>query len=105
VDAEAISQRIREARTQSGLTQRQLADVLEVHVRTIENYERGEINYRTLGAIAAATGRQVEWILHGEDGLAGNPATAEQIRLLRDEVTAIREQVERMIEMLQHLQP
>lgn len=100
MDADAISRRLREARRESGLTQQQLADLLEVHVRTIENYERGQINYRVVGSLAAAVGRRVEWLLHGDQAGEPVPATLEPISELRAEVAEIREAVQRVLQLL-----
>ena len=88
-----ISERIKEARVQAGLTQEELADLLHVRSRTIANYEAGRVPWRLLGQIAEATGRTQEWLLHGE------PAAAEATTL-QAEVTALREQVAEIRELL-----
>ena len=64
---EEIGARIAEAREQAGLRQEDLADILNVSTRTVQNYEAGATKpYKHLVAIAGATGRTAEWLLHGD---------------------------------------
>lgn len=70
LDRAAISVRIAEARDKrAGLTQPELADILDVHWRTIQDWEspkNGTVPWDRLGEIADATGVTKEWLLHGE---------------------------------------
>jgi len=98
LDPEGIRSRIREARKAAGLTQSELADALEVHKRTVENYERFRTpDYRMLNRIATVTNRPLEWFLHGaganEDDRLGQALA---------ELQALRSQVDRILE---HLEP
>jgi transcriptional regulator with XRE-family HTH domain len=70
LDRAAISVRIAEARDKrAGLTQPELADLMKVHWRTIQDWESPKNNtvpWDRLGEIASATGVSKEWLLHGE---------------------------------------
>lgn len=61
-----IRARLREAREHAGLSRDKLADILTVHPKSIENYEKDRVPYTLLNAWAEATGTSVEWLLHGE---------------------------------------
>lgn len=60
-----ISERIKTARVQAGLTQEELADLLHVRARTIANYEADRVPWRLLDKIAEFTGVSQQWLLHG----------------------------------------
>jgi transcriptional regulator with XRE-family HTH domain len=62
-----ISDRIRQAREEAGLTQQELADLLGFHKRTIENYEHGRVPWRELSRLARTLDKSVEWFLRGDD--------------------------------------
>jgi transcriptional regulator with XRE-family HTH domain len=62
-----ITARIREARIESGLTQPEMAELLDVGSRTYQNYESDRVPWGLLGRIADATGRSVPWLLHGRE--------------------------------------
>lgn len=78
-EPESIGERIKQAREQAGLRQEDLADLLGVATRTVQNYEGAATKpFKQLNAIAAATGTTTEWLLHGDsssgedgDGTAG----------------------------------
>lgn len=76
-----IRARIRRAREEAGLTRDQLADLLTVHWRTVENYEKKTTPWALLDKIAAVTGKRVEWLLHGDDveAVASNGDRLERI--------------------------
>lgn len=66
-DQGAIGERIAKAREEAGLRQEDLAELVGVATRTIQNYEAGSTTaYRKINRISEVTGRSVEWILHGE---------------------------------------
>lgn len=69
LEPEKIRGRLRVARKEAGFTQQQLADVLGVHKRTIENYENERVPWDHLNEYAALTNRPVEWFLYGEMAL------------------------------------
>lgn len=65
-EPESIGARIKQAREQAGLRQEDLADLLGVATRTVQNYEGATTKpFKQLNAIAAATGVTTEWLLHG----------------------------------------
>ncbi len=69
LDRAAITGRIAKAREESGLKQHELADVMDVHVRTVQNWESKAhpiVPWERLGEIADVTGVSREWILRGE---------------------------------------
>lgn len=73
LDRTAIAKRIALARKLSGLDQREFADLLTVHWRTVQNWEsprRSAIPWDRLQEIAAVTGVTKDWLLHGEEGAA-----------------------------------
>lgn len=66
-EPEEIGARIQTARERAGLRQEDLADLIGVANRTVQNYEAGATKpYARLKAIAEATGATVEWLLHGD---------------------------------------
>jgi len=96
LDPEGIRSRIREARKAAGLTQSELADALEVHKRTVENYERFRTpDYRMLNKIATVTNRPLEWFLHGA-GASEDDRLDEALA----ELAAVRKQVEEILALL-----
>lgn len=63
----AIQARIRQARKEADLTQQELADLLERHKRTVENYENVRVpEWAELAKIARVLDRPIEWFLHGD---------------------------------------
>lgn len=69
MEPEKIRARLRDAREEAGFTQQQLADVLGVHKRTIENYENVRVPWDHLNEYAKLTNRPTEWFLYGEEAL------------------------------------
>jgi len=64
----AIAQRIANAREQAGLSQPELADLVHVHFRTIQDWEstkKQTTPWDRLDEIARVTGVTKEWLLHG----------------------------------------
>lgn len=77
LDRAAIAFRLATSRQQAGLDQAELAELLNVHWRTIQNYESPKIDripWDRLDEWARATGVTRDWLLHGDDAAA--PATA-----------------------------
>jgi transcriptional regulator with XRE-family HTH domain len=67
-----IGERIGKARRASGLTQRELAALLAVSVRSVQAWEEGTVSpYRRLGKLAALLGTSEQRILYGDE--AGGP--------------------------------
>lgn len=89
LDRAAICQRIGQARDEAGLTQPELAELLEpkVHMRTIQTWEsvkQPRVPWDRLDEIARVTGRTKEWLLHGKEAL---PHSEEELRaMIREEL-------------------
>jgi transcriptional regulator with XRE-family HTH domain len=66
VDRQGICDRIRKAREGAGLTQEQMAGLLELTPRAYQNYERTRVPWESLAQIARLTGCDLEWFLYGE---------------------------------------
>lgn len=107
LDRAAISTRIRQARTQAGFRNRaELADLLHVHWRTIEDWENPKntnVPWDRLDEIGRATGVTREWLLQGDreddrDDLAAlslrlqslEGQVAEQLTLTREALELLR---------------
>ena len=79
----AIARRIADAREQAGLSQAELADLLHVHFRTVQDWEspkKSATPWDRMDELASATSTTKEWLLHG-DPVGENRA---QAGLLRD---------------------
>lgn len=67
LEPDAIRARIRQARLEADLTQQDLADLIERHKRTVENYENVRVpEWAELTKIARVLDRQIEWFLYGD---------------------------------------
>lgn len=60
-----ITARIKQARKEAGLTQPELAELLDVTPRTYQNYESTRVPWSLIAKIAEATGTSTRWLLHG----------------------------------------
>lgn len=69
LEPEKIRRRLRQARKDTGLTQHQMADLLGVHKRTVENYEHVRVPWDHLTEYARITNRPPEWFLYGDSAL------------------------------------
>jgi transcriptional regulator with XRE-family HTH domain len=87
-----IGSRIAEARRRSGLTQRELAEILGVTTRTVQNYEAGvAVPYKHLRRIESLAHKRPGWILEGGDD-----------EDLRATITSLHAAMERHHELMQH---
>lgn len=76
-----IGERIKQARERAGLRQEDLADLIDMSTRQVQNYEAGESKpYSKLKAIAEATETTVGWLLQGD--AAKEPGEAEVVARL-----------------------
>lgn len=86
-EPEEIGDRIKQARERAGLRQEDLADLIGMSTRQVQNYESGESKqYSKLKAIAGATRVSVEYLLHGE---ATQPDRNEQLERLEGKLDEI----------------
>ena len=74
VDAQglALSDRLRIARDMAGLSQNRLAKAADVSVGMVSNLEYGKIkgdpSARTIGRLAQALGKSMDWLWFGDRG-------------------------------------
>lgn len=80
-EREAIGQRIAQARRESGgMTQPELADVLNVTVRQLQNYEAGEtVPWKHFQTLERVFKRPLQWWLHGEEEPAPDAGVVERL--------------------------
>lgn len=101
IEPERIRARLRQARKEAGLSQAELAEILGVHKRTIENYENLRVPWDHLNDYARITNRQPEWFLYGEAALppegevAALTATVSQ---MTDDLKQLRERLDALEE-------
>lgn len=81
LDRAAISQRLQQSRQRAGVTQEEMADILRVHVNSIQNYEsvkQHSVPFDRLDEWAQITGVTKAWLLQGEEPTP--PADLEELR-------------------------
>lgn len=61
-----IRARIKRARKEAGLSQTELADLLAVIPRTVQNYENDHVPWNRIRDIAEITAQSTRWLLHGD---------------------------------------
>lgn len=83
LEPDLIRRRIRQARDEAGLTQQELADLLGVHKRTVENYENVRVPWRALPQLETVLNRPVGWFLRGD---ADESAVSEEVLRLLHEI-------------------
>lgn len=90
-----IGRRIKAAREEAGLRQEDLADLVGLGTRTIQNYEAGSTKpYTHLRKIAAALNVNVDRLLHDED--VQSPPLSERLDSIELGQEAILMQLERL---------
>ena len=91
-EPEEIGDRIKQARERAGLRQEDLADLIGMSTRQVQNYESGDSKqYAKLRAIAGATGSTVEWLLGTANDGEDAETTAAQLADLRQSLDRIEE--------------
>jgi transcriptional regulator with XRE-family HTH domain len=102
-EPEEIGDRIKQARDRAGLRQEDLADLIGMSTRQIQNYEAGESKqYAKLRAIAEATGVRVEWLLHGDEETVSRD---EELHALREELGEVRGELAEVHRLLEERLP
>jgi transcriptional regulator with XRE-family HTH domain len=107
LDRAAITARLRRSREEAGLTQHELAELLEVHFRSIQNYEspkQRQVPFDRLDEWARITGRTKEWLLHGDEPLVGLASAEERFDRIEEELRRVVEEMERISEVLPEIQ-
>lgn len=67
IQREGVCARIAQARREAGVTQQDMADLLDITMRAYQTYESERIPWRRLNQIAEATGKSKAWLLHGKE--------------------------------------
>lgn len=82
-----IGARIAQARKETnGMTQEQLADLLNVSKRSVQDYEAGiTMPWKHFQALQTVFGRSLHWFLHGEESSQGVDADVIEEKLDRIE--------------------
>lgn len=104
----AIAQRIATARKRAGLNQHELADLMHVHYRTVQDWEsvkKEATPWDRLDELAAVTGISRNWLLHGEDeaGVPDAESLARRLAELEGLVEKTREDVGQALGLLRQL--
>jgi transcriptional regulator with XRE-family HTH domain len=104
VDESGVGGRLRTARRGAGLTQKQLAERLEVESITVSRWERGVTSpsLPRLRRIAEITETTVSDLVRSSDGAS---AQAVELAALREELAETRELVDRVAQALERLGP
>lgn len=101
-EPEEIGDRIARARERAGLRQEDLADLIGMSTRQVQNYESGASKqYSKLRAIADATGATVEWLLHGDP--ENEDVKDERAAVLLERVEAVHEELRQLRTLLEHV--
>jgi transcriptional regulator with XRE-family HTH domain len=108
---EEIGERIARARKQAGgMTQEQLADLLDVSKRSLQDYEAGKtIPWKYFQLLEKILKRPLEWFLYGEEGTATTALDADDLAAALDRLEAVearqRELAERLEQLLRDPEP
>jgi transcriptional regulator with XRE-family HTH domain len=91
-----ISGRLQLSREQAGLTQPEMAELLHVHVNTIQNWENPTkgVPFGRLNEWASVCGVEVDWLLHGDE-----------LVVSADRAASIEELLQRAVGLLERLVP
>jgi transcriptional regulator with XRE-family HTH domain len=105
LDRASISLRLGQSLTEAGITQQEMADLLHVHKRSVEDYvspKIGTIPFDRLDEWAKATGTTKEWLLHGAEAGIASP---EEVRALHEAVEQLQADVEEILRLLRPAAP
>jgi len=72
LDRAAISARLKQSRTEAGLSQAEMAEILKVHENSVQNWERvtvATVPFDRLEEWAQITNTTKAWLLHGDDAI------------------------------------
>jgi transcriptional regulator with XRE-family HTH domain len=100
IEERMIRARIKQARKEAGLTQHQLAELIEVIPRSVQNYEdveAGRVPWAKMNQIAAAVGRSSEWLIHGDPHEPLEALSSEEAKELRKQLDRIEEKLDKLL--------
>lgn len=100
-----ICARIQQARVEAGFTQEDLAGLLNITTRAMQNYERNRVPFRRLEEIAKLTNVSQEWLLRGDpEPIAPPVELLQEVAASTESLMASQESVhERLGEVLDRL--
>lgn len=98
----AVGRRIARARKDAGgMTQRELADRLQVSERSIAAYEAGAVlPFKYLGKIEAAVDKPKAWLLYGDEALPDARGLSEELERVSESIMARLDRMEGRLEQL-----
>ena len=103
IDRAAISLRLAQARAEVALSQPEMAELLTMHWRSIQNYESPRmrvIPFDRLEQWAQITGRTKEWLLHGDEPRI---VADDRLQEIEDELRRLATAVERFEDLLREI--
>ena len=102
LDRAAISVRLAQARAEVGLSQVEMAELLSVHFRSIQNYESPRMHaipFDRLDRWAQISGRPKEWLLHGDEPRI---VADDRLEAIEEELRRISVGLERLEDLLRN---
>ena len=103
-DPKAVGRRIALARKEAGgMTQRDLADLLQISKRSVAAYEAGAVlPLRHLDKIETAVSKPKAWLLYGDEALPSPSAILEKLEGVLDSIMDSLDRMNDRVEELQH---
>ena len=103
-DPKAVGRRIALARKEAGgMTQRDLADLLQISKRSVAAYEAGAVlPLRHLGKIETAVSKPKAWLLYGDEALPNPNAILEKLEGVLDSIMESLDRMNDGVEQLTH---
>lgn len=94
----SLKDRIIFARSSSGISQMKLAENLDIHVTTLNKYERGKRvpDANTLNRIAGVTGCPAGWLLTGEGDMGGKPIEDEAKKVTTKYISMLEQSIKKL---------
>jgi transcriptional regulator with XRE-family HTH domain len=106
IDPRAIGKRLVQLRHRHEISQRQLADLLNVSERSMSDYERGvTVPWPHMRLIEQTFGVSVEWVLHGVEpgGTSDDRAARRRHAELRRQLEQLQRSVDQLAEQVRVL--
>lgn len=100
LDRAAISVRLQQTRVEAGLSQAEIADLLGVHWRTVQDWEspkKAVVPFDRLGEWAAIVKVTREWLLHGDTEVTQPDAILQALREQQAELRRRFDELEQLV--------